>query len=131
MNNRRTMDAGLDLLDRQVLDREGLPIGKVDDVELSQANPSEDAPHAAALLLGPLAYGHRLGGRLGSSIAGAGARLGRHERPLRIPMEMVKSIGVSVTLAVSLDEVDRAVNLDQWLRDHFIARIPGAGNATE
>lgn len=131
MTDQENLDAGLDLFDRQVLDLNGNPVGKVDDVELSDADPDATPPVITALLLGPVAYGHRLRGRVGASIAGAGARLGRHKQPIRIPMDLVKSIGVSVTLTVTVDQVERAEDLDRWLRDHFIARIPGARNASE
>ena len=46
-----TIDAGLQLLDRQIVDRDGRMTGKVDDLELTQL---EDAPpFLSALITGP------------------------------------------------------------------------------
>lgn len=127
MSEVSNLDAGLDLLDRQVLDVNDVPVGKVDDVEISEGDP----PEITSLLLGPVAYGTRLGGRFGGSIAGAGARLARTRTPIRIPIELVKDIGVSIRLTVSSGDLARVHDLDHWLRDHLIARIPGAGHASE
>lgn len=129
MTDHRELDAGLALLDRQILDVEGLPVGKVDDIELSDDEGAR--PRVTALLLGPVALGKRIGGRLGSVMMGAGERLAHGHGPIRIPIELVKDIGVSVKLAVRVDELDRVTDLDDWLCEHFIARIPGAESASE
>lgn len=121
--------AALDLLDRQIVDCDDELVGKVDDVELS--DPREGALRVTALLLGPQAYGQRLGGRPGNSIASAGARLAGTPEPIRIPVDVVDEVGVSISLKVRLAEIDRVERLDHWLRDHFIGRIPGAGSASE
>lgn len=127
--SRRVIHAGLDLLDRQILDCNDEPVGKVDDVELT--DPKEGPPRVTALLLGPEAYGRRLGGRLGLWIASTAVRLGGTGEPIRIPMEMVDEVGVSIKLKVPLDAVDRAERLDLWLRNNLIGRIPGADSASE
>ncbi len=126
----RYMDAGLELLDRQVMDRDGRPVGKVDDLEL--ATPGGGAPPVLeALLIGPQALGARIGGRLGRAMAGIASRVAGTERPLAIPMEQVDEIGVVVRLRVSLDELPDAGRLECWMRDQVVARIPGARRATE
>lgn len=126
--SRRVIHASLDLLDRQVLDCNGEPVGKVDDVELT--DPEQGPPRLAALLLGPQAYGQRLGGRLGTWIASTGVRLSGTDLPIRIPIEAVKEIGVSIELNVPLEDIARVEQLEQWLREHLIERIPGAGSAS-
>lgn len=123
------MHASLDLLDRQILDRDGDPVGKVDDVELT--DPEQGPPRLVALLLGPQAYGQRLGGRLGEWIASAGVRLAGTDAPIRIPIEAVDDFGVSIRLKVSLPDVERAERLERWLRERLIERIPGARSASE
>lgn len=123
------LHAGLDLLDRQIVDKDDELVGKVDDVELS--DDVDAAPRVIALLLGPQAYGQRLGGRLGTWIASIGARLAGTRHPIRIPIEVVEDINVSIKLRVAAAEIDRAERLDNWLEKHFIGRIPGAGDATE
>ncbi|MDQ4125391.1 MAG: hypothetical protein M3134_07320 [Actinomycetota bacterium] len=125
----RVIHAALDLLDRQIVDCRGEPVGKVDDVELG--DPADEPFRLTALLLGPRAYGQRLGGRLGRWIASTAARLAGTPEPIRIPIELVDEIGVSITLKVALEEIERVERLDHWLRDHFVGRIPGAGSASE
>lgn len=127
---RDVLYVGLDLLDRQIIDSDDEPVGKVDDLELSDVDEGQ-APRLVALLLGPEAYGQRLGGRLGSWIASSATRLAGTEEPIRISMDLVDDIGVSIKLKVRLAELDRVERLDRWLRDHFIGRIPGAVDASE
>lgn len=71
-----SLDAGLDLLDREIVDNEGTVVGQVDDVELS--DPSAGPPEIAALLLAPAAYGRRLGGVSASGSPTAAQSLPRH-----------------------------------------------------
>jgi sporulation protein YlmC with PRC-barrel domain len=66
------LHAGLDLLDRQIIDKDEELIGKIDDVELSDPQGGEP-PRITALLLGPQAHGQRLGGRLGRWVAKTGS----------------------------------------------------------
>jgi hypothetical protein len=61
---------GFDLLDRQIVDRDGVPVGKVDDVEFS-----DDGRSVTALLTGQRALGARFGGRLGRWITDTATRL--------------------------------------------------------
>ncbi len=130
MTRRDVLYAGLDLLDRQIVDSEDELVGKVDDLELSDGAHGRP-PRLEALLLGPQAYGQRLGGRLGSWIASSATRLAGTEEAIRIPMDLVDDIGVSIKLKVRLAELERVERLDHWLRDHLIGRIPGAHRATK
>jgi len=124
----RVIHASLDLLDRQIVDSDEELVGKVDDVELTE---SENGLRLAELLVGPQAYGPRLGGHVGRWIASIAVRLGGKQEPVRIPIEVVDDIGVSIKLKLPLREIERVEGVDHWLRDHFIGRIPGAGRATE
>jgi sporulation protein YlmC with PRC-barrel domain len=119
------MFIGFDLLDRQIVDREGLPVGNVDDVELAVAE--DGSLTVSALLVGAQAWGRRLGGRLGDSIAGLTSRLQRRTPtgPIRIPIDLVRGTGAAITLSVSRDLLVEP-ELEAWLRDHVITRIPGA-----
>lgn len=123
------LDAGLDLLDRQIVDSEGEPVGKVDDLELLETE--HGGYQVVALLLGPEAYGRRVGGSIGRWISHTGRRLAMTSEPIRIPLELVERIGVRVELKVRLDDLDRPNRLDRWLSDNLIGRIPGAHRATE
>lgn len=122
------MFVGFHLLDRQIIDRDGLLVGKVDDVELSD----DDPPCVTALLLGPGVLGERMGGRLGRGIARAARRLhpALDPAPTRIPYQDVACRGTAVRLTVARADLPRP-SLEGWLCDHLIDRIPGAGRAGE
>ena len=72
---------GFDLLDRQILDRDGQDVGKVDDVEFGL--DEHGVPYLTALLVGPHALGPRLGGWLGRLVSGVAANTDAAERGLR------------------------------------------------
>ena len=116
---------GLHLLDRQIVDADGRPAGNVDDLELSD----DDTPVVSAVLCGPAAYGPRLGGRLGKWIVAIHRRLVREE-PVRIPWAYVARIHSAVHLTTTGRDVQTTA-LDDWVRTHFIGRIPGANDASE
>ena len=120
---------GLDLLDRQILDCGGQPVGKVDDVELDV--DADGTPYVAALLVGQQALGDRIGGRLGRWIAGTARRLSPdYDRgPIRIPYDLVAELTSAVNLSVRRELLPDPP-LETWLRDHLIGRIPGATDAS-
>jgi sporulation protein YlmC with PRC-barrel domain len=128
----RVLDAGLKLLDRQLIDSQGMLAGKVDDLELT---PSQDDPHllyVTAILAGPGALAGRLGGRLGHLLERVANRLrdSAEDRPARVPFGLVKRINSAVDLWVPKEhlETDRG---EQWARATIIAKLPGAGDAPE
>jgi sporulation protein YlmC with PRC-barrel domain len=126
----RVLEAGLHLLDRQLVDRDGRLTGKVDDLELEL--PSGGGPPlVTAILAGPGALGRRIGGRLGTLVEEAADRLrdGR-PRPARVPFAVVKRIGSAIELSVPRDELETN-RLEAWTRDHLIGRLPGAGVAPD
>ena len=117
----QTLDAQLHLLDRQVLDSDGVPVTTVDDVELSAPGGGDifgeipegtPAPVITALLTGPVLGTRIFGGRPPSS------------RLIRIPWKDVADVGVVVRLGVSGQGLD-ADWVERWIRDKIIARIPG------
>jgi sporulation protein YlmC with PRC-barrel domain len=118
---------GFDLLDRQIVDRDGEPVGKVDDVELDVDDAG--GPRVAALLLGQQALGRRIGGTLGRWIAAAARRMSEppDRPPVRIGFDLVAKVDSAVHLSVPRDLLVEPP-LEGWLRDHLIARIPGAGH---
>jgi sporulation protein YlmC with PRC-barrel domain len=119
-----TLYIGFHLLDRQIIDRDGQDIGKVDDVELTI--DAAGTMTVTALLVGALALGPRLGGHPGEIVTGIAARL--HPPPgtdpLRIPYDLVASVGPAITLSVRREMLVEP-QLESWLRDHVIGRIPG------
>jgi hypothetical protein len=125
------MDVDLDLayalLDRLLVDLSGTPLGRVDDVELSDPAPGAP-PRVVALLCGPLALGPRIGHELGEVWAAFGRRMrGRgDDAPVRIPWPLVVDVRPGeVRLGITADEAP-TLDLERWCEEHVISRIPGA-----
>jgi sporulation protein YlmC with PRC-barrel domain len=98
------IDGALNLLDRQILDCDGKMVGKVDDIELTQ---QEDGLAITAVLTGPAALLHRLGGGLGSQLVTTWERLKvtdpERARPWRVDMDRVDRLDSALHLAVRRD----------------------------
>jgi sporulation protein YlmC with PRC-barrel domain len=116
-----------DLLDRQIVDRDGQPVGKVDDLELTADD--DGGWQVTALLVGQQVLGRRLGGWLGTMMESVARRLEPTPStgPIRIPYDLVASVESAVTLSVRR-ELLADPPLESWLRDHFVGRIPGASH---
>jgi sporulation protein YlmC with PRC-barrel domain len=104
-----TLDAVLHLMDRQVVDRNGRMVCKVDDVELTER--PDGSWEVTGLLAGPPALVPRYGGRLGGRLEEGWRRLGlqEHDRlvPWRIGLGLVAELGSGVTLIVEREGVLR------------------------
>jgi sporulation protein YlmC with PRC-barrel domain len=109
------------LLDRQIVDRDGTMVGNVDDVELSPDL------RVVALLVGQRVLGERIGGFVGTSMAAVARRLSPtpDTPPLRIPYDLVATVESEIILSVPVDLL-ADLPLEAWLREHLIDRIPGA-----
>ena len=94
------IDAVLHLLDRQVVDRDGLMVCKVDDVELTLT--PDGRWEVTGLLAGPPALVPRFGGKLGEGLEERWRRLGLQQGdrlvPWRIPLALVDDLGSGVTV---------------------------------
>ena len=125
------VDAALELLDRQLIDSEGVAAGKVDDLELTEM--ADGSLVVTAILSGPGALAPRLGGRLGAAWAAAFERLhpDTDPEPARISFGVVRELeGAQVRLTISRHHLE-GNQLEHWIRDRFIRRIPGAGHEPE
>jgi hypothetical protein len=126
----RRLDAGRELLDHQLVDRDGLLCGNVDDVELEVPDDG-GLPVVTALLAGPGVLAERFGGRVGHAWAELQRRLHPGDDDVgRIPMRSVTDIGSAITLSVAREDVD-ADRFEVWFRDKVIQRLPGADRAPE
>jgi sporulation protein YlmC with PRC-barrel domain len=116
---------GLRLLDSQILDRSGYMCGNVDDLELTLQR-GRQAPYVSAVLAGPGALAHRIGGRLGRWIESMHTRLHPEQGgPARIDFADVERVHHQVELRVRCEDVD-AHRFEAWVAEHLIAKIPGA-----
>ena len=120
----RLLDARLHLLDRQLLDESGEPVGIVDDLDLDGVEAGVDitrgtpAPRVSGVLTGQVLATRIFGGQPPRSKL----------QPL--PWELVAKVGTVVQLRHTDQSVD-GLWLEHWLRDHVIGRIPGGRRAAE
>lgn len=119
-----TIDAYLSLLDRQILTSDGRMVGKVDDVELELRD--DGRLYVTALLSGPGALGPRLGGGLGTIVRSTWSRLSGRTEPVRVAWSQVAHLTSAVELGISAQAVDLD-GFEEWVRDRFIAALPGSG----
>ncbi len=114
----RVLDARLHLLDRQVLDVDGVPVTTVDDLDLEAVDgtdqnlPGERTTMLTAILTGPVLATRVFGGRPPAS------------RWVRLPWSVVTDVSTALHLGVRGTSLD-ATWTERWVRDHIIARIPG------
>ena len=125
----RHLDAALELLDRQLVDRDGRLAGKVDDLELTDPGDRLDRPRVTAILTGPDALTGRLHGRFERWLRQLALRLlaPGHDQPSRVPFDQVEAIGSSVRLRVVAGQPGSGGG--QGLAGQPIDRLPGAGDA--
>jgi hypothetical protein len=127
----RRIWAALDLLDHQIVDRDGRLAGKVDDLEL-EVPDGGGLPVVTTILSGLGALAGQLGGDTGRWLARFEARITGAEEGAtgRIPFRLVDHVGEHVEVAVGRRELD-SDRAERWARDVVIAHIPGAGRAAE
>jgi hypothetical protein len=128
----RQVWAVLELLDRQLVDRNGRLVGKVDDVEFELSDDPEGLPRVAALLAGLGALANHIGGDTGAAWAAAERRLAqrRDRHPSRVDVAIVTEIGSAIELDADREDLDTNRG-ERWVRDVVVDKIPGAGHAAE
>ncbi|MFF1572447.1 hypothetical protein ACFVWR_06835 [Leifsonia sp. NPDC058292] len=120
----RVLDAELHLLDRQILDRDDVPVVTVDDLELSDIPYDEPIEAGTAppvitnLVSGSALWTRMFGGRPPRS------------RLHRIPWSDVQRVDIVVSLGVPGEHLD-VTWPERWVRDHIVARIPGGRHDPE
>lgn len=128
----RTVSARLVLLDKQILDRDGLPIGRVDDVRLDLPRTG-GPPRVDALLVGAQALGERIDGLPGRAMAAVARRLRDPGAPgpATIAPRLVRQLEPTLQLGARLAELPEVAGLERWLGQQVVQRIPGGGRAVE
>lgn len=126
-SGRERIDLGTELLDRQIVDPDGVAVAKVDDVEL---RTREDGRlEVSALIVGTAALRRRLP-RWGWLLVRAGAALaGGPSEERRVPVAAVTDADSDVVTTKA--GAERAASpAEDRLRRHIIGRIPGARHAS-
>jgi hypothetical protein len=128
----RRVWAALELLDRQLVDRDGFLAGKIDDLEFAEPQGDDELPTVTAILSGLGALASHIGGHVGRSLAAVERRLASEpaSTPSRIPYELVSDLSAAVRLSADRDDLDSNRG-ERWTRDVIITSIPGAGHEAE
>jgi sporulation protein YlmC with PRC-barrel domain len=116
---------GHDVLDAQLVDRVQEKIGRVDGLllELEEGRP----PRVATIVIGGAARAERVGRWFVALRRTLRALFGQHEEHVtRIPFGKVRRIGDTIELDVD-EHMLESEHLEQWLKEHVVCRIPGAG----
>jgi sporulation protein YlmC with PRC-barrel domain len=112
-----------DLLDKQLVDRDGHPCGKVDGIVLTVGH---GPPRVSAIEVGCVTLADRLGRRAGRGMRRLVSRLGdRIAGRYRIPWRRIRDVGPDVHVDLSAERAD-LLRAERWLRDRIVRRIPGA-----
>ena len=112
-----------DCLDKQVVDRDERPMGRVDGVIL-EIEPGR-RPRVACIELGVSTIAGRLSGRLGRLVYRVSKQLPDQGEPYRIPWNKVR-VGLNTVKVDMNAEKTPALEWELWLRKKIIGRIPGA-----
>lgn len=118
------MDLIRDVLDNQLVDREGCKLGRVDGIvaELREGLP----PKLTYLESGFPVLAERIHPRLANWVSAIQQHWGaKRSQPIQIPWSKVKDVGIDVDVDVDATETG-ALAYETWLREHVIGRIPGA-----
>ena len=123
------MYAALNLLDRQLLDDENVPCGKVDDLELTFVvanDPKAVEPVVTGIYTSPGALADRLPRGIGPVIRNVWKILRPDEdpQPVRIPWAAVKTLDSAIHLSVNRQKAG-LMRSEDWVRTNIIDRIPG------
>jgi hypothetical protein len=117
------MDLVRDVLDNQLIDREGRQMGKVDGVVLELVEG--EAPRVAALVTGPQVLWGRVHPRL-ARWARRAERLWHRGGECRIAWAAVRDVGIDIEVDLDAEKTP-ALALERWLREKIVRRIPGSG----
>ena len=113
-----------DCLDKQLIDREGRKMGKVDGLVMEIEGTKR--PRIAYVEVGGVTQAARLHPRLAKWVARISKRWKVDESdPYRIPWSKVVVSGIDVTVNEEAEKTP-ALAWEKWLRKHIIGRIPGA-----
>jgi sporulation protein YlmC with PRC-barrel domain len=113
-----------DLLDYQIVDQNGLNLGKIDGIAIHVANGEQ--PRVTHLETGGLILARRLGRRWERFAAFMTRRFGVRKNPVfRVAWASVTKVGLEVRIAIDGRKSD-VLAWERYLDDHLIGRLPFA-----
>jgi hypothetical protein len=114
-----------ELLDRQIIDRNGYWCGKVEDLRFTDPAEGED-PVLTHLLTGFGSFTHRFHGGIGRRMRRIWRRLHTEKdpAPLEIALGAISRIDYEVHLSITAEEAG-LTQTEEWAR-RYITKIPGA-----
>jgi hypothetical protein len=124
----RSVWAALHLLDRQIIDRDGVQVAKVDDLQFGEPAQPGDLPVLTDILCGQAALARRFNRRLGRGVELLRRVLDPSEEPgpARISFGIVTDTSPHITIALGRDDV-AVTRVDRWLAREILDHIPGSG----
>jgi hypothetical protein len=123
MIDKASMSVLRDLLDKQVRDRAGRPMGRADSVRMTLSPGGR--PRLDSIVIGPVALAHRMSPRWGRWMARVERWMGlsRH-RPVVIPLNRLELDRLEIKADVLGGETG-AMQVEEMLQ-RWLARIPGS-----
>jgi sporulation protein YlmC with PRC-barrel domain len=118
----------LDLLDNQVVDADGVPLGRVDDLEVELPPETGTAegvavPQVTGIVTGSEALGHRIGGVAGRVMSSVSSRLRETGTgPPVIGVSSVRAVRPMLRLTERGPDLPEVAGLEKWLRRHLVDR---------
>jgi sporulation protein YlmC with PRC-barrel domain len=118
------MDLMRDCLDKQVVDRHGQNMGRVDGIVIQLETGKQ--PRVAYVELGAETLARRVSGSFARLVKRVSRSLGSdQEARYRIPWSQVVAAGIELVANVEAEKTP-ALRLELWLRKNIVSRIPGA-----
>jgi len=118
------MDLVRDLLDKQLLDRRGKPIGRVDGIVMTVDASAQ--PRVAYVEVGSVTQARRCHAQAGRWAERLARRWGKmRPNPYRIAWSALSRDGRDFRVDADAATVP-TLAWERWLREHVIGRIPGA-----
>jgi sporulation protein YlmC with PRC-barrel domain len=110
-----------DVLDKQLIDKAGRKMGRVDGIviALHEGKP----PEVRAIELGSVVLGRRLHERVGRWLQHLAGRCGWNG-VYRIPWRRITVTKQEIRVSMTAERT-RVLIVERWLRDRIIGRIPG------
>ena len=121
------MDLIHELLDKQLIDRRGRNMGRVDGLvaEIRDGRP----PRVCWMEQGSVTLVRRLHPALARAWQRIAGWLGLRLAGSRLSLETIRDIGVDVELDVDAERDRSLLRGEKWIRRHIVNRIPGGSAA--